>query len=52
MEENIFLEIMSLIERKTDIPMLEKDIKSWLTKDDKNKSIYEIYVKASKARNI
>lgn len=52
MERNIFTEIMNLIERNTDIPLLEKDIEEWILEDEENKEIYEIYKKASDARNL
>ena len=52
MEQNIFTEIMNLIEEKTDIPVLKVDIEDWLEEDNENKEIYEIYEIASKARNL
>lgn len=52
MEENIFTEIMNLIERKTDMPRLSKDIEDWIKEDEENEKIYEIYIKASNAREI
>lgn len=52
MEQNIFTEIMNLIEEKTDMPILKVDINDWLEEDDENKIIYEIYEMASKARNL
>lgn len=52
MEENIFIQIMELIENKTDMPRLEKDIEDWLQKDRENKAIYEIYKLASNTREI
>lgn len=51
-ETNIFTEIMNLIEKNTNIPMLEKDIAKWILEDKNNKYIYEIYKIASKAREI
>ena len=52
MEENIFIQIMELIENKTDMPRLEKDIEDWLQEDRENTAIYEIYKLASNAREI
>lgn len=52
MEQNIFTEIMNLIEEKTDMPILKVDINDWLEEDNENKTIYEIYEIASKARNL
>lgn len=52
MKENIFTQIMNLIERNTDIPLLEKDLEDWLLEEEENKKIYEIYKKASDARDL
>lgn len=52
MEENIFTKIMNLIETEIKMPCLEKDISEWLKENEDNKSVYEIYKIASKARKI
>ncbi|MCI9245618.1 MAG: hypothetical protein HFJ30_00450 [Clostridia bacterium] len=49
---NIFIKIMNLIETETKIPRLEKDIGQWLKENEHNRSVYEIYKIASKARKI
>ena len=48
----IFVKIMDLIEKETDMPLLEKDIEEWLEKNEANEVIHAIYVMASKARNL
>lgn len=45
---DIFLEMIDLIEKRTDLPILERELENWLRKSDKNKAIYEIYELASK----
>jgi len=50
MGDIIFTKIMDLIEKETDMPLLQKNLENWLDKNDINKDIYEIYEKASKAR--
>ena len=52
MEENIFTVIMNLIEKSTDMPILQVDIEEWIQDDEENKTIYEIYSLASKARQL
>lgn len=52
MQQNIFTQIMNLIETNTDIPRLEKDIEEWTQEEKENVTIYEIYKLASKAREI
>lgn len=52
MQQNIFTQIMNLIETNTDIPRLEKDIEEWTQEEKENLTIYEIYKTASKARKI
>ena len=49
---DIFTKIMNLIEKNTDIPMLEKDVGEWLNKNKKNQKILEIYKLASNARDL
>ena len=49
--EEIFTEIMNLIEQKTDMPLLEKDIEEWLEEDKENIAIFTIYNIASKSRD-
>lgn len=49
---NIFVEIMNLIEKNTDIPLLERDLENWLLKENSNNNIYEIYKLASNSRNL
>lgn len=50
MKENIFLQIMNLIEKETDMPLLEKALKEWLEEKTENEAIYEIYRLTSKNR--
>lgn len=52
MNKDIFLEIMDLIEKETDMPLLEKGITDWLAKEPRNEAIYDIYRKASKSREL
>lgn len=49
---NIFTKIMDLIEKETDIPILEKDLNNWLVEKPRNQKIYEIYITASKNRKL
>ncbi|MBR3002897.1 MAG: hypothetical protein IKF38_05000 [Clostridia bacterium] len=49
---NIFTKIMDLIEKETDIPLLEKDLLNWLAEKPRNQAIYEIYKKSSKSREL
>lgn len=51
MQKDIFVEIMNLIEKNTDMPLLLRDIPEWSKNDEKNQKIYKIYVYASRARN-
>lgn len=49
---NIFTEIMNLIEKNTDMPLLEEDIQDWIEEEKENKNIYKIYKIASDSRNL
>lgn len=49
---NIFTKIMDLIEKETNIPLLEKDLNNWLAEEPRNQVIYEIYKKASHSREL
>ena len=49
---NVFTKIMDLIEKETDIPLLEKDLINWLADSPRNQKIYEIYMAASKNREL
>lgn len=51
-KSNIFGEIMNLIEKNTDIPLLAKDVEKWLKEEKENADIYNIYKIASSARNL
>lgn len=48
---NLFVEIMNLIEKNTDMPLIGKDITKWQGSSEKNKKIFEIYSIASYSRN-
>lgn len=50
MENTIFIKIMDLIERETDIPFLEKNLNDWLSKSETNQRVYEIYKMASMSK--
>lgn len=52
MEENIFTEIMNLIEKNTDIPLTANELEEWLHQKKSNENIYEIYAIASTSRNL
>lgn len=52
MKQNIFTKIMNVIESNTDMPILQVDIEEWIQEDEENKTIYEIYSLASKARQL
>ncbi len=47
MEDMIFIKIIDLIEKETDIPLVEKNLNDWLSKSEINQRIYEIYEIAS-----
>ena len=51
MNDEIFVEIMNLIEQKSDIPKTTLNLQNWLEESEQNNKIYEIYTIASKARN-
>lgn len=51
-ECNVFTEIMELIEKRTNIPTLEKDLENWLFEKEENKKIYQIYRLASELREL
>ena len=51
-KSNIFSEIMNLIEKNTDIPILKEDLEKWLKEEKENADIYNIYKIASSARNL
>lgn len=48
-EKNIFTQIMELIEKNTDMPLLANHIDEWLENED-NRNIYSIYQIASISR--
>ena len=49
---NIFTKIMDLIEKETDIPIVSKRLNNWLAESPRNQKIYEIYMTASKNREL
>lgn len=49
---DIFVEIMNLIEKNTDMPLMEKDTTKWQENSERNKKIFEIYSIASYARDL
>ena len=49
---NVFVQIMNLIEKNTDIPGLMQDIAKWQGNSERNKKIFEIYSIASYAREL
>lgn len=49
---DIFVEIMDLIEKNTDMPLMEKAIEKWQGSSERNKKIFEIYSIASYARDL
>lgn len=51
-KENIFVEIMNLIENNTDMPLQQTFVDDWIQEEKGNKTIYEIYKLASDARNL
>lgn len=52
MDNEIFTEIMNLIESKTDMPLTILNLRNWIKNSEKNKKIYEIYTMASDARDL
>lgn len=49
---NIFTKIMDLIEKETDMPLLERDLDKWIKAREDNEEIYHIYMTASNARDL
>lgn len=49
---DIFTKIMDLIEKETDMPLLQKDIEDWICKSKRNANIYAIYSIASNSRKL
>lgn len=45
--KDLFEKIMSLIEKETDMPIYEKYLEEWISRDEVNKEAYEIYKIAS-----
>ena len=50
---NVFVEIMNLIEKNTDMPLTAgEELKEYIEKNKKNEAICEIYKLASIARDL
>lgn len=51
-EDNIFVGIMNLIEKNTDMPLQQAFVDDWIQEEKENRIIYEIYCLASGGRKI
>lgn len=51
-KDNIFIKIMELIEKETDMPLLGKDIEDWICKSKKNANIYGVYFACSNSKDL